>query len=1377
MRRALSRSMFAVMLALLSIAAIATEPAVPPALEAWRSWALHGQDFLRCPSADAAEAGDTRCRWPGELSLQIDADGARFEQSWTLQARQRVPLPGDARWRPIEVEVDGRAAPVVLSEGEPALQLDAGTHRLRGRIGWSRRPATLPVPDEIALLSLRVDGTLVAAPERNDEGELVLGATDENEADALQLEVYRLLHDGVPQLLVTRVQLSVAGRPREQVFPPLLPAGFVPVALDSELPARLDADGGLRVQLRSGGWSLTVIARAAAPMDAFQSLADAEPWPAQEIWQFRADPQFRLAQLTGVAGVDPQQVTLPDWDGDASDAAQQRWQSLLGESDSLPAYLFDVGQTATLEVALRGLPTSRPSRLSLQRELWLDFDGSGFSTRDRISGDLGGAARLDLRAPWRMERAQVDAQRGLLITSGTEEGTTGVELREAAVNLEVDTRVDRAGISTASGWTQAFDHASAVLHLPPGYRLLAATGADRASGSWWQAWNLLDLFLLCTGALLAWRTGGVPLLALALAWGVLAWHEPQAPRVSVILLLLFALLARHVREGWFGRLVRIARGLALVAVAWFGLVFAASELRMALYPQLEQAQVRGSRDVDYGYGRLGSSSNVADAVFQEAAAPVPAAPPARAKMAQAANQALEQIQVTGSRIKRSDLFSYPADAMVQNGLARPDWQWARHDISWNGPLLPDDAFGLVLSPPWMTRLWRLAAVLLLGGLLWRVLRSDRAEPRTSAGARAATASATALLFAILPATSVRAQATPDAALLEELRNRLTTPQDACRPTCGALGEVQIAANADTLVLSLQAQAQAELVWPLPRPDESLTLVALRVDGVAAPVLRDDDGDVVHLQRGVHRVEAQYRAKGERWRLAFPLAPATLTLQAEGFEAIGLDEQGLVGDTLELVPPRRSAVATGDAPAADPSEAVPPFVRVRRELILDQRWELAVQVTRIAPSASGVNLRLPLWPGEQPFHNAPPVQDGHALVSLPAGVSEVSWRSRLTPADSYALQAGDGRLYAEEWLVTVSPLLHAEIAGLPESGQDNYDGARRFLPLPAEKLAVQVTRPSAVQGARLAFEDVNLAIDPGQRARNVSLSFRLRASQAGQHLLQLPQDAELLQFGIDGREQPRVIEKGQLRLPLRAGEQQVTVQWREPVAMAARLEGPAIAMGASASNIRTTLTIPRDRWLWFTRGPMAGPAVLYWGELAVMLLAAFGLSRLGHTPLRFHHWLLLGLGFSTLSWFAAALVTVWLLVLGWRERRADLVEHRVFPWLQLGLIGLSGAALLALLVAVPYGLLSQPDMHVVGNGSSAYLLHWFADRSADGELTKVQAFTLPLWLYKLAILAWALWLANALFGWLRWAWRALGTGGWWRPIFRRKAVAPVESNPA
>jgi hypothetical protein len=47
-----------------------------------------------------------------------------------------------------------------------------------------------------------------------------------------------------------------------------------------------------------------------------------------------------------------------------------------------------------------------------------------------------------------------------------------------------------------------------------------------------------------------------------------------------------------------------------------------------------------------------------------------------------------------------------------------------------------------------------------------------------------------------------------------------------------------------------------------------------------------------------------------------------------------------------------------------------------------------------------------------------------------------------------------------------------------------------------------------------------------------------------------------------------------------------------------------------------------------------------------------------------------------------------------------------------------------------------------------------------------------------ILAWSLWLANALFGWLRWAWTCFTTGGGWRPIFRRKRKKPdpADSSP-
>jgi hypothetical protein len=50
----------------------------------------------------------------------------------------------------------------------------------------------------------------------------------------------------------------------------------------------------------------------------------------------------------------------------------------------------------------------------------------------------------------------------------------------------------------------------------------------------------------------------------------------------------------------------------------------------------------------------------------------------------------------------------------------------------------------------------------------------------------------------------------------------------------------------------------------------------------------------------------------------------------------------------------------------------------------------------------------------------------------------------------------------------------------------------------------------------------------------------------------------------------------------------------------------------------------------------------------------------------------------------------------------------------------------------------------------------------------------MWLYRAAMLAWALWLANALIGWSRWGLRAWLNGGYWRPLRTPKAI--VEATP-
>jgi hypothetical protein len=111
--------------------------------------------------------------------------------------------------------------------------------------------------------------------------------------------------------------------------------------------------------------------------------------------------------------------------------------------------------------------------------------------------------------------------------------------------------------------------------------------------------------------------------------------------------------------------------------------------------------------------------------------------------------------------------------------------------------------------------------------------------------------------------------------------------------------------------------------------------------------------------------------------------------------------------------------------------------------------------------------------------------------------------------------------------------------------------------------------------------------------------------------------------------------------------------------------------------------------------------------------------------------------------------------------------------QLSLLLLSFSAVAALLLAIPYGLLAQPDMHLIGNGSYLQNLQWYQD-VVTGELPVATSWSLPLWCYQLAMLLWSLWLATALVRWLPWAWRQLSYLGFWPARANDAAMAEIDS---
>src|SRR5690606_7726219 len=220
--------------------------------------------------------------------------------------------------------------------------------------------------------------------------------------------------------------------------------------------------------------------------------------------------------------------------------------------------------------------------------------------------------------------------------------------------------------------------------------------------------------------------------------------------------------------------------------------------------------------------------------------------------------------------------------------------------------------------------------------------------------------------------------------------------------------------------------------------------------------------------------------------------------------------------------------------------------------------------------------------------------------------------------------------------------------------------------------------------------------------------------------------------------------------------------------------PSVHAGAPGVNFRVTVTLPHERWLLLAGGPGQGPAILLWGYLVLIAIAALLLPRLPLSTLGKRDWFLLGLGLTQIPAAAAVFVAGWFFAIASRARWA----HLKSPLKDLGQVLLliyTLGFLLTLTVAVYHGLVSSPDMEVEGAGSSARRLVWYLDRSA-GPLPRVWVYSVSIWVWRGVMLAWSLWLARALLGWLRFAWTSLLEGGFWSPPRPKRGAPPLASPP-
>lgn len=1318
---------------------------VPDDLKPWEDWVLRGDRSASAPPV-FNNANQRLALWPSKVVVNAEGGKADFTITGRVFAPSWLALPGNTDLWPQDVKVNGATAVVVEKDGRPATKMAPGEFAVTGELPWASTPQRLQIPAEIGILELTMNGAKVPVPNWDAGGFLWLKrnrGVEEAEKEFLDAKVYRVLEDGIPMWLRTEIELSVAGKSREEDLGHALPAGWRVAAVESKIPCAVDENGRLKVQVRAGKWSVQIDAFRTGNVDTIGFGEDRNPIAEEEIVGFKAKPEFRVVELSGVVQMDVSQTTFPE-----------KWRNL-------PVYRWDTSTAFLLEEKMRGMGFQKPAGLTINREFWLDDDGDLMTFRDKIEGVSQQVWRLDVSPGQILGAARMEGE-GQLITRNPETGASGIEVRERKINLEAVGRISDATTFPASGWQADVDSCSASLHIPPGWRVLALFGAEWVSGDWLTNWTLLDLFLLLVFTMAVGKLWGwLPAVIAVLGFG-LTYHEPGAPRAIWFLLLVPIAILRVGLDGTPKVLAEIGKYFAIAILLIVLIPFIGKQVQGVVYPQLEPGgfTTRGksafARANDYAMSSVASGN---------------------------ARQAKQKVMKKEVANLKQDL-----QARIQTGPAVPSWKWREVNFGWRGPVTDSEMVKVVLIPPGVQRFITILRVLMLILLVAVLLGANRLLPpllRRKEGAQSASSKKAALIAfgLLLPLSQGAAEEFPPKSMLKDLREHLLAVPDAF-PKAAEIPDAKLTVGDNSIRLEAEIHAAALSAIPLPGKLPEWSPVSVTVDGKPARAVTRNSGYLwVVLEPGTHQVVVEgLLPKSTEWAWSFLLQPRRVTIDAPGWNVTGLKANGV---------PERQVFFALKSPAAETEAAYDrkdfaPAVAVERVLEIGLVWQVRTTLLRLSPGEKGIALSIPLLPGERVLSSRFSVEDGMVQARLGASEKQVSWQSELPRTESIVLESGESNPWVEQWKLIASPVWNVAFEGLEPVYEPGVEGLRPvWHPWPGESAQLLLSKPEAIPGATMTVRSVNHETKIGSRQRVSQLELNLQASLGQDFVLDLPPSADVTQLNISDDQKPQGVRQPVRRdgskviIPVRPGEQVVNLEWKTLRSIGFREEVDRLDLPVESSNINTTITVPQDRWVLWAYGPLRGPAVRLWSIALLSLIGAFVLGRLSSSPLKGGEWGLLALGLTQVHPIAVLVVICWFFLIGWRgtERGTDL-KALPFNLVQIAIILLAIPVVVTFLFALQRGLLGTPQMMVQGNQSSSTLLRWFAQRT-DNVLPEAGVITVSIWYYRLLMLGWALWLAISALRWVRWGWEQFSRRTIWKsgpPKIISKSTPPKIKDP-
>ncbi len=1332
---------------------------IHPSLKQWSRWVQDKYPEHACPKH--LNSKQRLCSFPSQLQLDITSTGARFTYQVKLFNSGKIKLPGSRDNWPFSVIKKGRTIPVV-GQDTPTVWLPAGQHNISGVFKWKKRPNYLQLPPRLAMLDLRIDKKRISFPQRDRAGKLWFQQieqvqTDKQVSNHLDFRVYRRLRDHVPMEIDTHLILDISGQEREiKIGPAILPQTEI-LSFSSKLPAYINKHGFLVMHGKPGTWTVDFTSRTHGPLAELKLPEVGLFWAKEEIWSFQAKHSIRTVTIKGPPSLDPHTTQMP-----------RGWKKL-------PAYSMTSGTVMIFAENKRGLTVLEKNNLSLNRSLWLDFAGNGYTFHDQLKGKMARDWRLEMIAPYSLGRVDIN-KKPQFITRLYPQSPAGIEVRKEVINLTADGRIDKfTTLLPVTGWNQNLKKALIKLHLPLQWSVLYITGADDVKGDLIGKWNLGLLFLTFLIGFALVRLFGIFFGIVGGLTMLLTLTEHHAPAFLWLNLLVVISLLKILPASRITKFLKTYHILSLILLFVSVFEFVSWQITGVFYPTANQARFSNPFQ-SFAPAPMNDHFQKVDAEMEimEQAVRSEKKKFSPRKLSKGANLLSNQVAQSsyGGNYRKTSIPKQQ-QLKIQTGPGLPSWKWNTLNIKWQGPVKTGDQINIFyLSPAVNNTLAfvRIALVLFLFFLL--ILKTPFFKPWNQQPVLT-NAILIFSLFSLWNPSQLKANYPPKY-LLDDLEKRFTA-NHLCKEHCVSIEKMTLKQSGINLKIILKVHSEAHAILPIPsNPFQWMPAQILKNGRGQIALSKNERGSLLLVvEKGVHTVILSGALPSQnKVEIELLVPPKLFEADTKEWKLKGLNQNGHPqGDLILVRSSKEKELQANEEKRKALQTQIPPYFQITRQFYLDVSWRIHTIIERQSASDEAVELKLKLLPGEAVLTEGVKVRGGIATVNIPSSrYRTLIIKSRLKPSNKLMLEASKDKSTKEIWQFYPSSFWNLTFSGIVATSHvSNGIYTSRWNPFPGEEITVNILKPEGVKGETLTVKKSNLIIEPGLRSSDGHLELKINSSLGGKYHLELPSKTEVISLRVNGEKVLQDNKKQKLSIPLRPNENTIKIHWRQNTPITSWFSSPTFKLLSSSTNNHLTVKVPPNRWILWVSGPKVGPALLYWGKLIVLLLLALVMGQYFNTMIKTPSWILLYLGMSLSSPWFILWITGFFVLIGLYKNYLPKEK----PWLynlgQILMIGAFASSILILISIIYDGFFSSIKMPILGNNSSARVLNWYVDRN-QGQFPQGNIFWLNIWWFKSLMMLWALWFSHSLTKWLPKIWTEFQQNGIFQAWKKKKPTS-------